>query len=126
MMSPEMHQLLQSFEDIGEPLCQRLSDYLCELGVDRRSLPRIAMQGLSYNEQRDPYSGEVSLQGEWRTSSGQLCGSLSFRSDGSLYVEHDVLLPHPTDQRWIIESITAWGTPDKLKLEPRLMAALED
>jgi len=116
--------LQAAFSTIVQPLCTQLLDYLSELGLDRRGLPPIAVDGLSYREQRDPYSGEVSLLGEWRTASGRLCGNLSYRADGSLYVEHDVLQPHPTDKRWIIEAITAWGTPDNLKLEPRLMLAL--
>ena len=125
-MSPELQDRLDEFEKIGDGLCQSMIDYLSEIGMDCQELPRISTNGLVYSEQRDPYSGEVSLYGEWRNTHKILCGNINYRADGSLYLEHDVLQPHPTDKRWIIEAITAWGTAGELKLEPRLMTAIEE
>ncbi len=123
-MSPELQQRMDEFSKIGDMICQSLIEYLSEMGMESQRLPQIATNGLVYTEQRDPYSGEVSLQGEWHNAQGILCGSLSYRANGSLYIEHDVLQPHPTDGRWIIEAITAWGFPNDLKREPRLMPAI--
>lgn len=123
-MSPEFQQQLEEFGEIGEQLCHSLTNYLSEMGMESQRLPRVTMNGLVFSEQRDPFSGEVSLQGEWRNSQGMLCGSLSYRQNGSIYIEHDVLEPHPTDTRWIVEAITAWGFIDKLNIEPKLMPAL--
>lgn len=125
-MTPEFQQKVDDFSQIGDQVCQSLADYLSAMGMDCQSLPRIETTGLVYSEQRDPYSGEVSLQGEWHDNHGVLCGSLSYRENGSLYIEHDILQPHPTDQRWIIEAITAWGLPSELNIEPKLMPALGD
>ena len=125
-MLPEFQQRLDEFEEIGDDLCQAMTDYLSEIGMDSQKLPRIKTNGLVYREQRDPFTGEVSLYGEWRDANKILCGNINYRVDGSLYLEHDVLLPHPTDKRWIIEAITAWGTMQDLRLEPRLMPALEE
>ncbi|MEW5756135.1 MAG: hypothetical protein AB1810_07500 [Pseudomonadota bacterium] len=122
----DLHARIKSFGGIGDRLCQSLTDYLLQLGMARDRVPRITVSDLAYSTQRDPYSGEISLHGEWRDAGGMLCGSLDYRGDGTFYLEHDVLQPHPTDRRWIIEAITAWGTVENLKLEPRLMAALAE
>ncbi len=125
-MSPELQSRIEAFRMIGDPLCQSLCDCLRNMGMERRWLPRIALDELSYSAQHDPYSGETTLHGEWRDVGGPLRGSLDYRADGTLYLEYDVLQPHPTDKRWIIEAITAWGSVDNLKVEPRLMAAVEE
>lgn len=122
----ELQSRIECLHMIGDQLCQSMIDYLLKMGIENRRLPRIGLDALRYSELRDPYSGELSLHGEWRNASGVLCGSLDYRTDGTLYLEHDVLQAHPTDKRWIIEAITAWGSIDSLRTEPRLIPALED
>lgn len=125
-MSPELLQQQAAFMAIGEDVCQALSAYLRKLGMADEALPSIELAGLKYTQQRDPYTAEITLMGEWRSPQGILYGSVSYRADGSFYVEHDVLKAHPTDRRWIIEAITAWGKAGDIRVDPRLMAALEE
>jgi hypothetical protein len=57
----------------------------------------------------DPENQLPGYEGIWRNSRNERCGSLIFNTDGSFYAEYDLFLPHPKDQRWFIEMVTAWG-----------------
>ncbi|MYM62480.1 hypothetical protein [Pseudomaricurvus sp. HS19] len=75
---------------------------------------------------RDSYEGTDSLFAEWRTPSGALLGYLLIHGAGQIYAEYDVLAAHPTKSQWFIEAVTAWGSAEAVKTEPRLLPALQD
>ncbi|MFV8818367.1 hypothetical protein [Haliea sp. E17] len=75
---------------------------------------------------KDCFDGSVSLFAEWRTESGALLGYLLIHGGGQIYAEFDVLRAHPTKPQWVIEAMTAWGSPDQVKAEPRLLPAIGD
>lgn len=80
---------------------------------------------LSYCELRtDAFDGSRSFYGEWHDASGKLLGNLTVHASGEFFAEYDVLLDHPTDSRWFIEAVTAWGRPGVVKAELRLLPAL--
>jgi len=75
---------------------------------------------------KDSFDGSVSLFAEWRTPSGALLGYLLIHGGGQTYAEFDVVRPHPARAQWVIEAMTAWGSPGEIKAEPRLLPALGD
>lgn len=72
-----------------------------------------------YALQSDPFSGEVALQARWASSQGR--ASLSVRQDGFVYGEWDVAQPHPGKPDQWVEAVVAWGKPDQMKSELRLL-----
>ncbi|MEW8208686.1 MAG: hypothetical protein AB2746_21395 [Candidatus Thiodiazotropha taylori] len=76
----------------------------------------------SYRLERDPSNSEFSLVGDWMNEQGNRLGMLLFHADGSFFVEHDIVLPHPTKPDWFVEAVNAWGNDAVIKAEPRLLA----
>lgn len=72
----------------------------------------------------DPYDGSAALYSEWRGRDGRRIGSALIRADGHVYAELDVIKPHPADERWFVEGVSAWGTGSRLKTELKLLPAL--
>jgi len=80
---------------------------------------------LQYCELREDTLAQThSFYGEWRDAKGKLLGSLIVHAGGEFFAEYDVLIGHPTDRRWFVEAVTAWGRPGVIKSELRLLAAL--
>lgn len=74
---------------------------------------------------KDSFDGQQSLFAEWRTPSGALLGYILIHGGGQVYGEFDVLKPHPTKPKWVIEALTVWGQADAIKTDPKLLPALE-
>lgn len=118
--------LLERFRPLGEAVCARLEAAIAELGLPRgESRPRPVFALADYAAVKDPFSGELGLTASWTDPHGHRIGTLRFHGDGSFYAEFDVAEPHPTDRRWFIEAVTAWGRDGVIKSEPRLLPALE-
>lgn len=73
---------------------------------------------------RDAFDSSEALYGEWLDAQGSRLGSLLLHAGGQVYAEFDVLRGHPTDRRWFVEAVTAWGRAGALKSELRLLPAL--
>lgn len=73
---------------------------------------------------KDPFDGSEALYSEWRGLDGRRVGNALIREDGNIYAELDVIQPHPTDTRWFVEGVSAWGKKDALKTELKLLPAL--
>ena len=73
---------------------------------------------------KDPFDGSEALYSEWRGLDGRRIGNALIRADGNLYAELDVIQPHPTDQRWFVEGVSAWGSKGAIKTELKLLPAL--
>lgn len=74
---------------------------------------------------RDSYDGADSLECSWCDERGYRRGSMLFHADGSFWAEYDVALPHPSDRRWFVEAMTAWGSADNIKSEPRMLPTID-
>jgi len=85
---------------------------------------RIPEQLSSHQMQTDPYDGSRTFSGEWRAAGGARLGSVLIHQGGQVFAEFDVLVSHPTDERWFVEAVTTWGNTDNLKSELRLLPAL--
>ncbi|GAB6041097.1 hypothetical protein [Endothiovibrio diazotrophicus] len=121
-MSGELGQRLDELRPLGLHVLRELERAARELGVDKFYSP--AWEAGTASLRRDPADGSMVLVVEWRDARGYKSGELVVNADGSLYAECDVLLPHPTDSRWFVEAVTAWGRPGAIHSEPRLLQAV--
>lgn len=116
--------LLERFRPSGLALCQRMVEEIRKLGfADERPLP--AFEAAAYSLVKDSYSGKEGLVATWTNRHGHRIGGILFNGDGSYFAEFDVAEPHPSDRRWFVEGVSAWGRDGTVKAEPKLLAALE-
>ena len=99
---------------LGEFVCAALRGQVEKLGLSIGDEPVWAE--LSFAEEADPYTQEVSLIGTWRGK--QRYGTVTFFSDGRIFAEYQVLLPHPTREDSYVEAVQVWGRPEKLRGDP--------
>lgn len=88
--------------------------------------PQIKLEEVNFTRVIDPGNQLPGFEGIWRDVRQARCGSLTFNSDGSFYAEYDLFCPHPTDARWFVEMVTAWGRGDELKVEAQMIRNLDD
>lgn len=124
MQTKELQHRLDSLRPLGEQVCETLCHELHKLGLDEGKIPELRFDAASFTLQRDPYTGENSLHGDWFNEHKARLGSILFHADGSFFAEYDVVHPHPADKRWFIEAITAWGRDGLIKSEARLLPAI--
>lgn len=105
----------------AEEIVKRLRYEVAELGFDPQEITINSPTKAEYRLERDPSNGAYSLVGDWLDDRGMKIGSLLFHSDGSFFVEHDVIRPHPTKRRWFVEAVNAWGKDAEIKAEARLL-----
>lgn len=107
-----------------QALCTAFGSALAGLGFDV-SRVRPAMPGqCRYATTTDPYDGAEQLLGEWIDDNGFRYAHFVRYGDGNMFGEHDVLQPHPADEKLFIEAIEIWGHAGALKSEPRLLPSL--
>lgn len=111
------------YQTLGEAVCKALFDEALSIGFQKRQLTEISWKALSFTVVKDPADGSECLSGSWLNKAGYRIGTFQLNGDGSFFAEHDVVLPHPSDKRWFVEAVTAWGKDSKIITEPRLIAA---
>ncbi|MFM8333745.1 MAG: hypothetical protein ACKN9T_18880 [Candidatus Methylumidiphilus sp.] len=113
------------YRPLGEAICAQIIAEIRKLGFAENRMPTFPDYAqVSFTTTKDPYSGQDSLIGTWRDSQGQRVGELKFHGDGSFYAEYDVVRPHPTNHRWFVEAVVAWGRDDLVKTEAKLLPAI--
>lgn len=109
-------------------LTERIIDAMTDEAArfaDAEKMPRIAETVLNVTRVIDPGNQQAGYEGIWRNAHQARCGSLTFNSDGSFYAEYDLFFPHPTDARWFIEMVTAWGRAESLRVEVQMIPSLQ-
>jgi hypothetical protein len=109
-------------EELALNVHRRLYDEVSKLGFSESEISLKSPKDASYRLERDPSNSEFSLVGDWLNEQGQKLGTLLFHADGTFYVEHDIVRPHPTKADWFVEAVNAWGKGKEIKAEPRLLA----
>jgi len=108
----------------GEAICNALQEQAIKLGFKEQALPLIEWSELEFSVKKDNVDGCECLAGEWKDPSGYRVGQVMFNADGSFFAEHDIVLAHPSDKRWFVEAVEAWGRDHHIATEPRLLAAV--
>ena len=96
---------------LGEFVCAALRGQVEKLGLTIGDEPVWAE--VSFTEEADPYTREVSLIGTWRGK--QRYGTVTFFPDGRIFAEYQVLLPHPAKAEYYVEAVQVWGPPEQLR-----------
>lgn len=86
--------------------------------------PSIDLAAAQFTRVVDPANQLPGFEGIWRNARKERCGSITFNSDGSFYAEYDLFCPHPRDDRWFVEMVTAWGNGERISSEATLIPAL--
>jgi hypothetical protein len=111
---------------VAESVCQRLTEEINKLGFATGEIQRYP----HYDEAefiliKDPYTGSHNLSCSWHDEQKKQClGKLQFNSDDTFYAEYDVVKPHPTNSRYFVEGVTAWGSAENIKAEAKLLPML--
>lgn len=111
-------------QGLAEDILQRLRDEVEKLGFDESEVMLTGPGDAEYRLAKDPSNGEYSLVGDWRDTNGMKIGNLMFHPDGSFFVEHDVVKTHPSNGKWFVEAVNAWGRGADIKAEARLLPNL--
>lgn len=126
-MSVNLDARIKSAQPQAAAVCAELNRQIIKLGFPEDSANVALDERMQYSLQRDTLTGQDSLLGVWMNpTSGYRQGSMLFHADGSFFAEYDVLQPHPTKRKWVVEAVTVWGKGDDIKGDPRLLPALED
>jgi hypothetical protein len=108
---------------VAESVCQRMIQEINKLGFsenDVQDYPRY--DDATFVLIKDPFTGEHNLSCYWYEGpKKQRIGRLQFNSDGTFYAEYDLVKPHPSNRRFFVEGITAWGKADNIKAEAKLL-----
>ncbi len=119
-------QAIESHKTVGENICHRLIAETAEAGFIPEQLDSLpAFEQAEFSLQKDPFTLDDNLTGVWFNQNRHRIGQIQFLSDGSFYAEYDVIKPHPTKTKWFVEAITAWGKPDSITAEPKLLPIAE-
>ncbi len=110
------------YQSLGESVCQALQKEISSLGFKESEIPNISWQALEFKVVKDPADGSECLSGSWLNKHGHRIGCFQLNGNGSFFSEYDVVMNHPTDKRWFVEAVTAWGKDSKIITEPRLIA----
>ena len=112
--------------DVGETVCHRLRAEIDKLGFAADAIAHYPHYDQARFELvKDPYTGAENLACYWfNTGNNQRLGRLQFNSDGSFYAEYDVVKPHPNKKQWFVEGVSAWGKPNAMKAEAKLLPQL--
>ena len=105
---------LQPDPAAGEAVCAALRRQVEKIGLSIGDEP--LWTEACFVETADPYTQEISLVGTWRGK--QRYGTVSFRPDGRVFAEYQVLLPHPAIAGSYVESVQVWGHPENLRGDP--------
>lgn len=111
-------------QKLGEDICKALKAEALKHGFEESRLPPMKWATLGFSVKRDPADGSDCLTGEWRNAAGNRIGQILFNGDGSFFAEHDIVLAHPTDRRWFVEAVEAWGRASQITTDARMLAAV--
>ena len=124
MVNDTLTATVESHRVVLNSVWQAMRLRLTQTGLEN-SLNVIPRPDLAeYAIHTDPFEKTDTLIGVWKDERGTRLGEIQIRADGSVYAEVDVVRNHPKDVRWFVEAVTAWGQPDALKTELRLLPAI--
>lgn len=121
-MTADLAQHIEARRAFGQAVCRRISENIAKLGFPlqtKLTLPNY--DAAEFCLVTDPFSQSKDLVGYWYDAGKRRIGQIKFHGDGSFYAEYDVVKPHPGNKRFFVEAINAWGQPDNIKTEARLL-----
>ncbi len=120
-MTDHVEEYFSRVSELADEILVQMQNELLKLGFSSVALNLKQPKDAIYRLEKDPYNGQDCLIGDWRDDRGFRVGSLQFNSEDIFFVEQDIILPHPTDTRWFVEAVNAWGSKFKIKSEACLI-----
>jgi len=114
-----------SVKTLADDIYKQLRREAIKLGFPPAEITLTSPDEAEYRLEKDPSSCEYSLVGDWHNEQGMKVGCLLFHADGTFFVEHDIVKPHPEKKRWFVEAVNAWGKGREIKAEARLLPSPE-
>ena len=108
-------------KQLADEIIKQMHEVALKLGFDASEVKIKPANEAEYRLEKDVSNGKYGLVGDWRDERGMKLGTLMFHPDGSFFVEHDIILPHPTKSKWFVEAVNAWGRDSVIKAEARLL-----
>jgi len=108
---------------MAESVCHQLTEEINKLGFATAEIQNYPnYDDATFVLIKDPLTGENNLTCYWYDKrKNQRLGSLQFNSDDTFYAEFDVVKPHPTKTKFFVVAVNAWGNPEKIKSEAKLL-----
>ncbi len=97
---------------------------LAETGVDNAMTMIPPPDQAFFRLEVDPFDKSETIIAVWQNKQNEKLGEIQVRNNKTFYAEFDVIRSHPTDVRWFVEAVTAWGRKDDIKSELRLLPAI--
>ncbi len=101
------------------------------LQVELRKFPKMSAasallcpEKAAFHLEVDPFDSSETLTATWKNVSGGKLGEVRIHETGNIYAETDVLLHHPENAKWFVESVLVWGRKERLKTDLRLIEAI--
>jgi hypothetical protein len=121
-MNNSIEHQIEFKRDFGKAICRRISENIAKLGFSvQTNITLPEFEAAEFNLVIDPFTQSQDLVGYWYNSRRQRIGQIKFHGDGSFYAEYDVVQPHPKKKQFFVEAINAWGKPDNIKSEAKLI-----
>lgn len=111
----------ESVKRLANEIMVQLHSEVVRLGFSPDEITLKSLEDADYRLEKDPSNAEFSLAGYWNDDRGAKLGCLLFHSDGTFYVEQDIVRPHPVKKKWFVEAVNAWGKEPNIKVESRLL-----
>jgi hypothetical protein len=105
---------------LANQVIDRLNQEAAKMGFEEKDIDLKKPIEANYQLERSPSSSEYNLVGYWQDECGTKLGQLQFFADGRFIVEQDILRPHPKRQGWIVQSLKAWGSHERIDTEVKL------
>jgi hypothetical protein len=110
---------------LANQVIDRLHEEVLKLGFTENEIDLKKPIEANYQLERAPSSSEYNLVGIWQDECGKKLGQLQFFADGRFIIEQVILRPHPKRQGWIVQSLKAWGSNERIDTEVKLHPATE-
>lgn len=108
--------------EFGQAICNSMAKSIARLGFpESMNLKAPQFEEAVFSLITDPYTQSQDLAGYWYDDKKQRIGQIKFNCEGGFYAEYDIVKPHPSRKQWFVEAINAWGKPDDIRTEAKLL-----
>jgi hypothetical protein len=113
---------VEAKQAFGQAICESIAKSIARLGFpESLGLKAPRFEDAVFSLVTDPYTQSQELNGFWYDANQQRLGQIKFNCENGFYAEYDILQPHPTKKQWFVEAINAWGKPDDIRTEAKLL-----
>ena len=113
---------IEAKREFGQAVCDKIAQSIAKLGFPENvAIKPPCFEAAEFSLVTDPYTQSENLTGFWYDANRQRIGQIRFNCEGGFYAEYDVVQPHPRKQGIFVEAINAWGQPDDIRAEAKLL-----